>query len=101
MSEDEVEYLLRSLLAGHEQDINDYAAQLEKDYEVPDEVIDEIASREGKLTPNDIMTLLRLAGRDFEYAHDPEPDDEKYMGYIRDALKCNRIQRMMKELQHD
>lgn len=101
MDADELEYLLRTALAGHEQEINDYGAQFTEDYNVPDEVIDEIASREGKLTPNDIMTLLRLAGRDFEYAHDPEPDDEKYMGYIRDALKCNRIQRMMKELQHD
>lgn len=96
-----LEYVIRSLLRGREKDINDFAAQFNKDYAVPDEDIDEIASRQDKLTPNDVMTLLRYAGRDFEYLNDPEPDDNKYMQYIQDAMKYRQIQKMMKEIKHE
>ena len=101
MDEKELEYLLRELFKGHEADLNAFAQQLLDDYQVSDEELDEILSRSDKLTPNDVMTLLRFAGRDFEYINDPEPDDEKYMGYVRDALQCRQIQKMMKELKHD
>ena len=101
MDEKKLELLLRSLFAGHEQQINDFTKQFDEDYAVPDEAIDEIMSRQDKLTPNDMLTLLRFAGRDFEYLNDPEPDDNRYLGYIQDAFKCRQIQKMMKELQHD
>lgn len=101
MDEAELEYLLRQALKGKEADINNFVKQFNDDYKVPDEELDEIMSHSDKLTPNDVMTLLRFAGRDFEYLHDPEPDDNKYMGYVKDALKCRQIQKMMKELKHD
>lgn len=101
MDEQDVEFLIRKLFAGKEKDLNDFITQFNDDYNVPDETVDEIMSRQDKLTPNDIMTLLRFAGRDFEYINDPEPDDNKYMEYIQDALRCNKLQRMMKELKHD
>lgn len=99
MDVDEVELLLRQALAGKEKDINAFIKQFEDDYNVSDEELDEVLSHDGKYTPNDIMTLLRMAGRDFEYIHDPEPDPEKYMQYIKDAMNCRHIQKMMKELQ--
>jgi len=98
VDEDTLEYLLRKAFKGHEQDLNAFTKQFNDDYQVPDEELDDILTRSDKLTPNDVMTLLRFAGRDFEYLHDPEPDDNKYMGYVQDALKCRQIQKMMKEL---
>ena len=56
---------LSDLVDANMDNITELRDAIEKDYEVPDEVLDELEHKE-QLTPNDIATLARAVGMDYE-----------------------------------
>ena len=57
-------------------------ASIEKDYEVSDDVLDELLDKK-ELSPNDYRTLLRAIGEDYKYLTSDKLDDD----YIQSCAK--------------
>ena len=66
---------INNLIASNKDNIMELKECIDKDYEVPDEVLDSLEHKEN-LSPDDIRTLARATGLDYEMLTSKElPED--------------------------
>ena len=78
----QVSWALGKIIDNNREDLDNLISTINSDYEVPEETLDELFSRE-QLSPNDFRILLRAVGEDYNYLTRENLDDE----YVQSVLK--------------
>lgn len=91
--------LCRMLVRDNKDNLNELRDAIQADYAVPDDVIDSLENKE-KLEPNDIRTLARAVGMDYELLTSKElaPDfSDRFNAAVNNMYNIRRRFRPVKQ----